>query len=100
VLAVVTLEAGWVVTEVGRQPWVVYNLMRVENAATANHGVWISFILVVLLYLALAVTTIAVLRGMSLRFRRSGGFDDSAGPYGPIPEQTTREERPTEEAVR
>ena len=100
VLAVVTLEAGWVVTEVGRQPWVVYNLMRVEDAATANTGVWITFIVVVLLYLTLAVTTIAVLRAMSLRFRRSGGFSESDGPYGPIPEQTTRAERPTQEAVR
>ncbi|HEX3328083.1 MAG TPA: cytochrome ubiquinol oxidase subunit I [Actinomycetota bacterium] len=34
--AVVTLEVGWIVTEVGRQPWIVYNLMKVEDAATAN----------------------------------------------------------------
>ncbi len=65
VLAVVTMEAGWVVTEVGRQPWIVYNLMKVEDAATANTGVWISFIVVTLLYLALGVTAILVLRGMS-----------------------------------
>jgi len=39
VLAVVTMEAGWVVTEVGRQPWIVYNYMKVEDAATANTGV-------------------------------------------------------------
>ena len=87
VLAVITLEAGWVVTEVGRQPWVVYNLMRVEDAATANTGVWITFIVVVLLYLTLAVTTIAVLRGMSLRFRRAGGFEETDVPYGPTPER-------------
>jgi hypothetical protein len=30
------LEAGWIVTEVGGQPWIVYNLMKVEDAATAN----------------------------------------------------------------
>ena len=47
VLAVVTMEAGWVVTEVGRQPWIVYNYMKVEDAATANTGVWITFIAVV-----------------------------------------------------
>ena len=41
------MEAGWVVTEVGRQPWIVYNLMKVEDAATANTGVWITFIAVV-----------------------------------------------------
>ena len=47
VLAVVTMEAGWVVTEVGRQPWIVYNHMKVEDAATANTGVWVTFIAVV-----------------------------------------------------
>lgn len=82
VLAVVTMEAGWVVTEVGRQPWIVYEYMKVEDAATGNTGVWITFIAVVLLYLTLGVTTILVLRGMSRRFRRSGGFTDHDAPYG------------------
>ena len=34
------------VSEVGRQPWIVYNQMKVEDAATANTGVWITFVLV------------------------------------------------------
>ena len=38
VLAVITLEAGWTVSEVGRQPWIVYEKMKVEDAATANTG--------------------------------------------------------------
>src|SRR4029079_18682955 len=63
VLAVVTMESGWVVTEVGRQPWIVYEYMKVENAPAANTGVWITFIAVVLLSLALGVTAIQVLRG-------------------------------------
>ena len=83
VLAVITMEAGWVVTEVGRQPWIVYNQMKVEDAATANTGVWITFISVIVLYLALGVTAILVLRGMSRRFRRAGGFHEIEGPYGP-----------------
>lgn len=83
VLSVVTMEAGWVVTEVGRQPWIVYNLMKVEAAATANTGVWITFVAVVVLYAALGVTTIAVLHAMSRRFRRRGGFYDHDVPYGP-----------------
>ena len=44
VLAVITLEAGWTVSEVGRQPWIVYDKMKVEDAATANTGVWITFV--------------------------------------------------------
>jgi cytochrome d ubiquinol oxidase subunit I len=83
VLAVLAMEAGWVVTEVGRQPWIVYERMRVEDAATGNTGVWITFIAVIVLYAALAITTVVVLRSMSRRFRRHGGFVGLDGPYGP-----------------
>ena len=97
VLGVVCMEAGWIVTEVGRQPWIVYEYMKVEDAATGNTGVWITFIAVVLLYLAVAATTILVLRRMSRRFRQSGGFTDSDTPYGadhvPTPE-IVRDEEP------
>jgi cytochrome bd ubiquinol oxidase subunit I len=80
---VIAMEAGWVVTEVGRQPWIVYNHMKVADAATGNTGVWITFVAVVVLYIALGVTTIFVLRGMSRRFRRAGGFIDHDAPYAP-----------------
>src|SRR3954447_778678 len=83
VLAVVTMEAGWTVSEVGRQPWIVYQKMKVEDAATANTGIWITFIGVVVLYVGLGVPTILVLRGMSRRFRRADGADDAEVPYGP-----------------
>lgn len=83
VLSVITMEAGWTVSEVGRQPWIVWEQMKVEDAATANTGVWITFIVVTLLYLGLGVTTILVLRGMSRRFRRNDGFDEADVPYGP-----------------
>jgi cytochrome d ubiquinol oxidase subunit I len=83
VLAVVTMEAGWIVSEVGRQPWIVYNLMRVSDAATTNDGVWITFIAVALLYAGLGVTTILVLRGMSRRARARDGFEETDSPYGP-----------------
>jgi cytochrome d ubiquinol oxidase subunit I len=87
VLAVVALEAGWTVSEVGRQPWIVWELMKVDQAATANTGIWVTFIGVVVLYLGLAVTTVLVLRGMSRRFRRQdeegSPVDDADVPYGP-----------------
>jgi cytochrome d ubiquinol oxidase subunit I len=84
VLAVITMEAGWVVTEVGRQPWIVYNLMRVEDAATANSGVWVTFIGVLVLYAAIGTTAILVLRGMSRRFRDpTQGVAEYDVPYGP-----------------
>ena len=85
VLSVITMEAGWVVSEVGRQPWIVYERMKVEDAATGNTGVWITFVAVVILYAALGVTTIVVLRRMSRRFRAQHaeqGFDETDVPYG------------------
>jgi cytochrome d ubiquinol oxidase subunit I len=98
VLAVITMEAGWVVTEVGRQPWIVYNLMKVEDAATANTGVWITFVAVTILYAALGVTAILVLRSMSRRFRRAGGFAETDAPYSPRG-PGHEDPRPQEEAV-
>jgi cytochrome d ubiquinol oxidase subunit I len=83
VLSVVTLEAGWTVSEVGRQPWIVYQKMKVVDAATANTGIWITFVLVTVLYIGLGITTILVLRQMSRRFRRGDGFNESEVPYGP-----------------
>jgi cytochrome d ubiquinol oxidase subunit I len=83
VLALVAMEAGWVVSEVGRQPWIVYEHMRVEDAATANTGIWVTTILVAVLYAGLGVTAILVLRGMSRRSREVGEVDDVEVPYGP-----------------
>jgi cytochrome d ubiquinol oxidase subunit I len=96
VLSVLTMEAGWVVTEVGRQPWIVYKYTKVEDAATGNSGVWITFVAVVILYITVGITTILVLRSMSRRFRRAGGFVEQDGPYGPrppvVPEAADEEE--------
>jgi cytochrome bd ubiquinol oxidase subunit I len=83
VLSVVTMEAGWIVSEVGRQPWIVYNKMRVADAATTNDGVWITFIVVALLYAALGTTLILVLRAMSRRARAQPALEESDVPYGP-----------------
>ena len=96
VAAVITMEAGWVVSEVGRQPWIVYNLMKVEDAATGNTGVWITFLVVAALYTGLGVTTVLVLRNMSRRFRERDVADDEVpyGPSGPPPEPSERDEVP------
>ncbi len=82
-LAVITMEAGWVVTEVGRQPWIVYKYMTVTDAATGNTGVWITFLAVLALYIGLGVTTVLVLRSMTRRFRRGDAAAEHAAPYGP-----------------
>ncbi|HEY1278876.1 MAG TPA: cytochrome ubiquinol oxidase subunit I [Acidimicrobiales bacterium] len=96
ITAVLALEAGWVVSEVGRQPWIVYNFMKVEDAATANTGVWVTFILVTLLYIGLGTTTILILRQMARRFRRRGVDDEDVpyGPRGPAPAEVSEVEEP------
>ena len=99
--AVLAMEAGWVVTEVGRQPWIVYGHMRVEDAVTANPGVWITFFAVVILYAMVGTTTILVLRGMGKRFRATQGFTDQDTPYGPsaLTVASTEEPAKAEETV-
>ena len=80
--SIVALECGWIVTEVGRQPWIVYNVMRTSDAVTHASGVWVTFAAVVALYLALGVTLILVLRAMSRRWRDADEQDVNV-PYGP-----------------
>ena len=69
IAAIVALECGWIVTEVGRQPWVVHGKLRTEDAVTDAGGIWITFGAVVVLYAALGVATVLVLRAMARRWR-------------------------------
>jgi cytochrome bd ubiquinol oxidase subunit I len=82
VAAVVAMECGWVVTEVGRQPWVVYRLQTTTAAATANGGVIASLSVVVVLYAVLGTATILILRMLARRWHRSDAHE-VAVPYGP-----------------
>jgi cytochrome bd ubiquinol oxidase subunit I len=54
-LSLVALIAGWVVTEVGRQPWVVYRVMRTSQAVTGAGGIPVGYATLAAVYLALAV---------------------------------------------
>ena len=60
-LSVIALEAGWIVTEVGRQPWIVHGWMRTSEAVTSAPGVWGVFWLTIGVYSALGVTLTIVL---------------------------------------
>jgi cytochrome d ubiquinol oxidase subunit I len=66
-LATVAMESGWVVTEVGRQPWVVYGVMRTADAVNPAPGLVLGLVLLVPTYIVLTVTTLAVLRRLSRR---------------------------------
>jgi cytochrome bd ubiquinol oxidase subunit I len=64
-LSVVALIAGWIVTEVGRQPWVVYRTMTTEAAVTGAHGIPVGYGLLAGCYLAIAVGLAWVLRRLA-----------------------------------
>ncbi|MFL9843192.1 cytochrome ubiquinol oxidase subunit I [Flavobacterium rhizosphaerae] len=51
----IALEAGWIVTEVGRQPWIIQGVMRTKDAVTPMPGMIYSFYMYVCLYLMLSV---------------------------------------------
>ena len=55
-LGFLALEAGWVVTEVGRQPWIIYQIMRTSDAVTPMPGIKFSFFMYVGVYILLALT--------------------------------------------
>lgn len=82
-LAIVALEAGWVATEVGRQPWIVYGVMRTTEAAGDNPGLWWLYGFSVVLYASMTIGAIIVLRSMARRWR--AGEEDLPSPYGPDP---------------
>jgi cytochrome bd ubiquinol oxidase subunit I len=49
------LEAGWVVTEAGRQPWILYGILRTRDAVTPMPGIQYTFLLFSIVYLSLAL---------------------------------------------
>ena len=51
----VALEAGWVVTEVGRQPWIIYGIMRTKDAVTPMPGIAYSFYIFSAIYVSLSI---------------------------------------------
>jgi cytochrome d ubiquinol oxidase subunit I len=61
-LSVVALIAGWVTTEVGRQPWVVYQFMRTETAVTGAGGIPVGYGTLVVVYLCVASIALVMLR--------------------------------------
>jgi len=66
-LSIVAMEAGWIVTEVGRQPWIVQGLMRTSDAVTDSPYVHASLAVAVLVYLSLAAGTFGALRLLARR---------------------------------
>lgn len=58
----IAIEAGWAVTEMGRQPWIIYGLMRTADAVTPMPGLVVPFVLFNAIYLLLSVVLVVLLR--------------------------------------
>ena len=68
---------GWIVTEVGRQPWIVQGLMRTEDAVTDAGGIWFAFAGTIVLYTGLGILAVKAVRLLA----KPG--EEGAVPYGP-----------------
>src|SRR5918995_3830205 len=79
-LSVVALIAGWVTTEVGRQPWVVYGHMRTEAAVTGASGIPIGYTSLLLVYAGLLAAVAWILRRLA-----RAPVDVQAAPRGVAP---------------
>jgi cytochrome d ubiquinol oxidase subunit I len=64
-LSFVALVAGWVTTELGRQPWVVYNVMRTSQAVTGASGVPVGYGALVVVYVGVAAGVVWILRRLA-----------------------------------
>jgi cytochrome d ubiquinol oxidase subunit I len=81
-LAVTALEMGWIATEVGRQPWIVYGVLRTTDAVGPYTGrLWLLLGATVVVYTAMTWGAVVVLRSMARRWR--AGEAELPSPYGP-----------------
>jgi cytochrome d ubiquinol oxidase subunit I len=63
--SVIALISGWVATEVGRQPWVVYHVMRTDEAVTAADGIPVGYATLAAFYACLIVAVAWILRRLA-----------------------------------
>jgi cytochrome bd ubiquinol oxidase subunit I len=61
-LGLLAIEAGWIVTELGRQPWIVQGVMKTSDAVTPMPGLVAPFMLFTLIYIVLAAVVAALIR--------------------------------------
>jgi cytochrome bd ubiquinol oxidase subunit I len=84
IASVVAMEAGWVVTEVGRQPWTVYHVLLTSQAATTAGGVLDTLVATLVIYGVLTVTTFVILWAMK-RHWQAEPVTAGTGPAGTGP---------------
>ncbi len=68
----IAIEMGWYVTEFGRQPWIIWHLMRTSEAATPRDGIFFIFVVFFLMYIALAAGLALLLLRVTRRPLQTG----------------------------
>jgi cytochrome d ubiquinol oxidase subunit I len=63
--SLIALVAGWVTTEVGRQPWIVYHVMLTSQAVTGAGGIVVGYVTLALVYLGVAIGVVWILRRLA-----------------------------------
>ncbi|MFL6125361.1 cytochrome ubiquinol oxidase subunit I [Actinophytocola sp.] len=82
VTSVVSLECGWIVTEVGRQPWIVVGHLLTRDAVTTSGNMWLFFAAVLVIYAAIGTGAVLAIRAMRRRWA-SEPDETVTTPYGP-----------------
>jgi len=88
--ALCALIAGWIVTEVGRQPWIVFDVMRTEEAVTGAEGIPVGYAALALIYLGVAATVLYLLRRLARRpveIEQTPGISSASRPGMPGPDE-------------
>jgi cytochrome d ubiquinol oxidase subunit I len=80
-LGMLAIEAGWTVTEVGRQPWIVQGVLRTAETVTRVPGLWVSLLAYTALYVILGAAVVFLLL---LQFRKSPRAAELAAAAGRI----------------
>jgi cytochrome d ubiquinol oxidase subunit I len=80
VVSIISLEAGWITTEVGRQPWTVVGLLLTRDAVQTSGNLWPFFGGAVLIYAGVTVGAVYALRALRDRWARG---EATSVPYGP-----------------
>src|SRR6476646_2871794 len=70
--SVIAMESGWFVTEFGRQPWIVYGIMRTSQAVTTAPALGLTFAVFIVIYGGLAIATARLLLMLAARTRETG----------------------------
>jgi cytochrome d ubiquinol oxidase subunit I len=76
----IAIEAGWTVTEVGRQPWIIYGILRTADAVTPMPGLVVPFVLFTLLYCLLGVIVAWLLYRQIIRSPRTSEWSRVYSP--------------------